>query len=188
MRNREEYPDHTHTRSAPSSEARGLPLGGSMRCAGPHGHTTWVGVWAAWFRRGVFRGCRAGLRHTFRVAGGRAGDPAPSTVWCAGHACALCAPCAHPLARRPRVLVARQHATSVPTLLLRGREEADGSRLGPPADGVLSPCTGARRAACWRSFGGQNKRGASTDRREPGGGLVAMLGACRGVGGDSPGP
>ena len=37
--------------------------------------------------------------------------------------------------------------------------------LGPPAGGVLSSCTRARRAACWQSFGGQNKR---AHRREPG--------------------
>ena len=48
-------PERHHTRSAPSPEARGPPLGGSMRpCAAAclRGHTTWLGGVAAWFDGG----------------------------------------------------------------------------------------------------------------------------------------
>ena len=134
-------PDH-HTQSAASPEARGPPLGGSMRpCAAAclRGHTTWLGGVAAWFDGG-FRGCRAGARsHTFRVAGGRFGDPAPSTVWLRKALRLARTHCAHPLARRPRVLVARQHAVSEPTSLTCGTWT--GKRL---PDHTLGPPHGAR--------------------------------------------
>ena len=95
--------------------------------------------------------------------------------------------CAHPLARRPGVLMARQHAVSVPTSLLRGREEAAGTACRR----VLSLSTLApRRAACWPKFGarGVNERqrvrvGASEHGR-----IGGVLGACRGVGGGVRGP
>ena len=45
-----------------------------------------------------------------------------------------------------------------------------------------------RRAACWQSIGGQNKRAHPRHRREPGGGLGGVLGACGGVGGGVRGP
>ena len=58
-------------------------------CAGPHGHTTWLGGWAAWFDGG-FRGAeQARSRTPFPSPTG--GDPAPrraATLWCAGVACA----------------------------------------------------------------------------------------------------
>ena len=91
-------------------------------------------------RRGGFRGCRAGARsHTFRVAGGRFGDPAPSTVWLRKALRLARTHCAHPLARRPRVLVARQHAVSEPTSLTCGTWT--GKRL---PDHTLGPPHGAR--------------------------------------------
>ena len=135
-------PERHHTRSAPSPEARGPPLGGSMRpCAAAclRGHTTWLGGVAAWFDGG-FPWCRAGARsHTFRVAGGRFGDPAPSTVWLRKALRLARTHCAHPLARRPRVLVARQHAVSEPTSLTCGTWT--GKRL---PDHTLGPPHGAR--------------------------------------------
>ena len=103
------------------------------------GHTTWLGGVAAWFDGG-FPWCRAGARsHTFRVAGGRFGDPAPSTVWLRKALRLARTHCAHPLARRPRVLVARQHAVSEPTSLTCGRWT--GKRL---PDHTLGPPHGAR--------------------------------------------
>ena len=101
-----------------------------------------LGGVAAWVRRGFFffRGCRAGARsHTFRVAGGRFGDPAPSTVWLRKALRLARTHCAHPLARRPRVLVARQHAVSEPTSLTCGTWT--GKRL---PDHTLGPPHGAR--------------------------------------------
>ena len=133
-----------------------------MRCAGPHGHTTWLGVWVGVVSTWVFSvGAEQGALGTpFRVADGRAGDPAPSTVWLRrAWLCAWCAPCAHPLARGAELLVARQHATSVPTSLLRGKRLPD-HPLEPPAGGsVLSSCSlcdaVARRVG--QSFGGGDK-------------------------------
>ena len=103
------------------------------------GHTTWLGGVAAWFDGG-FPWCRAGARsHTFRVADGRFGDPAPSTVWLRKALRLARTHCAHPLARRPRVLVARQHAVSEPTSLTCGTWT--GKRL---PDHTLGPPHGAR--------------------------------------------
>ena len=144
-------------------------------CAGPHGHTTWLGVWAAWFRRGVFRGCRAGrARHTFRVADGRAGDPAPSTVWCAGVALRLvrtmrASACATAEGAGGRV--------STPPACLHRSSVGRGcriTRLGPPAGGsVLSSGSvlRRRRAACWQCSGGESSGAHLGHRREPGGGI-----------------
>ena len=59
--------------------------------------------------------------------------PAPSRRSITGHGAQKAGAhklCAHPLARRPRVLVSRQHAVSVPTTLIRGRGRGAGSRLG----------------------------------------------------------
>ena len=133
----------------------------ALRCAGPHGHTTWLGGWAAWFDGGGgFRGCRAGaLSHT--VPSPTGGDPAPRRpplFWCAGVACA-CAPCAHPFARRQKLLVARQHAGGVLTSLIRGRERCR-ITLAPHGAAACSRrarfCLARRRAACWRSLGGKS--------------------------------
>ena len=139
------YPDHhTHTRSAPSPEARGPPLGGSMRpCAAAclRGHTTWLGGVAAWFdggfpwvqsRRALARLSRR--RREIRRSGALDGLVAQ------GVALRLARThCAHPLARRPRVLVARQHAVSEPTSLTCGT--LTGKRL---PDHTLGPPHGAR--------------------------------------------
>ena len=73
-------PERHHTRSAPSPEARGPPLGGSVRpCAAAclRGHTTWLGGVAAWFDGGFPWVPSRRALHAFRVADGRAGDPAP---------------------------------------------------------------------------------------------------------------
>ena len=146
---------------SPRSEGRCAPA------LGRHGHTTWLGVWAAWFRRGVFRGCRAGrARHTFRVADGRAGDPAPSTVWCAGVALRLvrtmrASACATAEGAGGRVST----PASVPTSLLRGKRCA-----GSHAWGRLQAAACSRRArfcdAVARRVGsvrsGRKQRGASS--------------------------
>ena len=56
---------------------------------------------------------------------------AARTCGCTSCACSLSCGANHgTVARGAEVLVARQHATSVPTSLLRGREEAAGSSLG----------------------------------------------------------
>ena len=189
-------PDH-HTQSAPSPEARGAParrVDAPLRCAGPQGPHRLVRGWAAWFDGGFFRGCRAGARsHTFRVAGGRFGDPAPSTVWLRKALRLARTHCAHPLARRPRVLVARQHAVSEPTSLtcVHGCGRGRGcriTRLGR-MERVLSSCTLCdaveRRVGRVR---GQKQRAwlcrAGRRRGRVGGGFI---GARRGVAGDVPG-
>ena len=183
-------PERHHTRSAPSPEARGPPLGGSMRpCAAAclRGHTAWLGGVAAWFDGG-FPWCRAGARsHTFRVAGGRFGDPAPSTVWLRKALRLARTHCAHPLARRPRVLVARQHAVSEPTSLTCGTwtgKRLPDHTLGPP-NGARALVVHARARRVGRG-GGMSGR-IPHGRSRAGGGLGAVLGARRGVGGDSPG-
>ena len=156
-------PRHTLSRRLPSATTRGPrhrprrvepPLGGSMRpCAAPglRGHTAWLGGVAAWVRRGVFffvGAEQARARTPFRVAGGRFGDPAPSTVWLRKALRLARTHCAHPLARRPRVLVARQHAVSEPTSLtcVHGCGRGRGcriTRLGRHTERVLSSCTHA---------------------------------------------
>ena len=99
--------------------------------------------------------------------------------------------CAHPLARRPGVLMGAsarsQRAYIAPPWTGRGCRIT----LEPPAGRVLSLSTLApRRAACWPKFGarGVNERqrvrvGASEHGR-----IGGVLGACRGVGGGVRGP
>ena len=149
-------PERHHTRSAPSPEARGPPLGGSMRpCAAAclRGHTTWLGGVAAWFDGGFpWVQSRRALAHLsrrrreIRRSGALDGLVAQGLRLARTH-------CAHPLARRPRVLVARQHAVSEPTSLTCGTWT--GKRL---PDHTLGPPHGARAlvvharfgAACWQ--------------------------------------
>ena len=186
-------PERHHTRSAPSPEARGPPLGGSMRpCAAAclRGHTAWLGGVAAWFDGG-FPWCRAGARsHTFRVAGGRFGDPAPSTVWLRKALRLARTHCAHPLARRPRVLVARQHEVSEPTSLtcVHGCGRGRGcriTRLGR-MERVLSSCSLCD--AVERRVGVRGQKQRMRPRGATRGANWGVLGACRGVAGDVPGP
>ena len=136
-------PERHHTRSAPSPEARGPPLGGSMRpCAAAclRGHTAWLGGVAAWFDGGFpwVQSRRALARLSRRRRQGRRSGALDGLV-----AQATPVPvrthCAHPLARRPRVLVARQHAVSEPTSLTCGTWT--GKRL---PDHTLGPPHGAR--------------------------------------------
>ena len=153
------------------------------------GHTTWLGGVAAWVRRGFFfRGCRAGARsHAFRVADGRFGDPAPSTVWLRKALRLARTHCAHPLARRPRVLVARQHAVSEPTSLTCGTwtgKRLPDHTLGPPHGArALVVHARARRVGRGGGMSGRIPHG----RSRAGGGMGAVLGARRGVGGDARG-
>ena len=82
-------PSATH---AVRSIARGAgaPLGGPLRCGVPQGPHHLVRGWAAWFDGGGSVGAEQARFCTpfASPTGGGAGDPAPSTVWCAGHACA----------------------------------------------------------------------------------------------------
>ena len=155
-------------------------------CAGPQGHTTWLGGWAAWFDGG-FRGAeqaRALAHLSRRRREGEAGDPAPRRSGAQATPAPVRTHCAHPLARRPRVLVARQHATSVPTSLLRGREEADGSRFGR----LQTACSRRALERVERRVGVRAKAAEGQAHPRDAGGLGAVLGACRGVAGDVPGP
>ena len=98
--------------------------------------------------------------------------------------------CAHPLARPPRVLVGasarHQRAYNAPPW-----EEVAGShawgRMGRQRALVVLGF-GRRRAACWQSFGGHNKRGASGASARAAGRIGGVLGACRRVAGDVPCP
>ena len=169
--------------AGPRSEGRCAP------CAGPHGHTTWLGGWAAWFDGG-FRGAeQARSRTPFPSPTG--GDPAPrraATLWCAGVACA-CGTMRASACATAKVLVARQHASQRAHVAHRagGTGEVPDHTLGPlerqralvvlgfatPSRGVLA-CSGAKAAGC------------TSHRREPGA-EWGVLCACRGVAGDVPG-
>ena len=81
--------------------------------------------------------------------------------------------CAHPHARRPRVLVGasarHERAYIAPPWTRRGCRI---TRLGPPAGGsVLSSGSvlRRRRAACWQCSGGESSGAHLGHRREPGG-------------------
>ena len=100
--------------------------------------------------------------------------------------------CAHPLGRRPRVLVARQHAVSEPTPLtcVHGCGRGRGcriTRLGR-MERVLSSCTLCdaveRRVGRVR---GQKQRAWLCRAGRRRGQIWGVLGACRGVAGDVPG-
>ena len=82
--------------AGPRSEGRCAP------CAGPHGHTTWLGVGRPWFDGGSVVPSRRALAHLSRRrrAAIRRLDGRRPLVRRRG--LRLCAPCAHPLARRPR--------------------------------------------------------------------------------------
>ena len=152
------------------------PLGGSMRpCAAPglRGHTAWLGGVAAWFDGGFPWVQSRRALHAFRVADGRAGDPAPSTVWCAGHACA----CGHHARIRLRDGRGCWWRVSTPRACLHC-SSVDGKRL---TDHALAACRRRALAVHWSASSGvlaelrgQNKRAHLRHRREPGGGL----GAC----------
>ena len=167
--------------AGPRSEGRCAP------CAGPHGHTTWLGGWAAWFDGG-FRGAeQARSRTPFPSPTG--GDPAPrraATLWCAGVACA-CGTMRASACATAKVVVARQHAVSVPnrsTVHGCGQGEAPDHTLGPlhatacsrrarfatPSRGVLAFVVKQRMRVAARAGAGWEGRCA-----------------CRGVAGDVPG-
>ena len=92
----------------------------------------------------------------------------------------------HAACATAEVLVASQHAVSVPHRLavctdVDGR--GDGSRLGRMEQRALSSCSRARRAACWPEFGGIKQRARPQHGR-----LRVALCACREVWGDPTGP
>ena len=153
------------------------------------GHTAWLGGVAAWVRRGVFffvGAEQARARTPFRVAGGRFGDPAPSTVWLR-KACALRARTARIRLRDGRGCwwrVSTQSASPHRSPVGRGRGRGCRiTRLGRHTERVLSSCTLGRGVLAEGGMSGRIPHG----RWRAGGGLGAVLGARRGVGGDSPG-
>ena len=183
------YSRPPHTRSAPSPEALG-PARRALRCGVPQGHTTWLGVG----RRGStggFRGCRAGALCT-PFASPTAG-PAIRRLDGLVRRPRLClwAPCAHPLARRPRVLVARQHEVSEPTSLtcVHGCGRGRGcriTRLGR-MERVLSSCSLCDAVERRVGVRGQKQRAWLCRAGRRRGQIWGVLGACRGVAGDVPG-
>ena len=123
-------------------------------------------------------------RHTFRVADGRAGDPAPSTVWCAGHACACGTMRASACATAEGAVVSTKSASPHRSPVGGGRGRGCRiTRLGRRTERVLSSCTLGRGVLAEGEMSGRIPHG----RSRAGGGLGAVLGACRGVGGDARG-
>ena len=115
--------------AGPRSEGRS-----ALRCGVPQGPHHLVRGWAAWFDGG-FRGAEQACSRTpFPSPTG--GDPAPrraATLWCAGVACA-CGTMRASACATAKVLVARQHAVSVPnrsTVHGCGQGEAPDHTLGP---------------------------------------------------------
>ena len=185
------YSRAPHTRSAPSPEARGPPLGGSMRpCAAAclRGHTTWLGGVAAWFDGGFpWVQSRRALAHLsrrrreIRRSGALDGLVAQGSAPCAhalrASACATAEGAGGASARSQRAHIA--HLWDV------DGEEAAGSHAWAA---TRSACS--RRARALRrgvlAEGGMSGR-IPHGRSRAGGGLGAVLGARRGVGGDARG-
>ena len=145
-------PERHHTRSAPSPEARGPPLGGSMRpCAAPglRGHTAWLGVG----RRGSTGGFSVGAeqaraRTPFASPTGDSAIRRPRRSGAQGVACALRARTARIRLRdgrgcwwRVSTQSASPHRSPVCTDV--DGEEVAGSHAWA-AWSVLSSCTHAR--------------------------------------------
>ena len=110
----------------PSVALRGVPCGAGV-------HSAWCGALPC---AAAGRACRRSRSQRpepaflTRRSASRLHVPT-SGCGCASCACSLSCGANHgTVARGAEVLVARQHATSVPTSLLRGREEAAGSSLG----------------------------------------------------------
>ena len=180
-----------HTRSAASPEARGPPLGGSMRpCAAAclRGHTAWLGGVAAWFDGGFpWVQSRRALAHLFASP---AGDSAIRRPRRSG--CARPAPCAHALrasacatAEGAGGASARSQRAHIAHLWEVDGEEAAGSHAWAA---TRSACS--RRARTLRRgvlAEGEMSGRIPHGRWRAGGGLGAVLGARRGVGGDARG-
>ena len=157
------YPDHhTHTRSAPSPEARGPPLGGSMRpCAAAclRGHTAWLGGVAAWFDGGFpWVQSRRALAHLFASPAGDSAIRRPRRSGCA-RLCALRARTARIRLRdgrgcwwRVSTQSASPHRSPVCTDV--DGEEAAGSHAWAA---TRSACSRRARsgAACWQRGGNE---------------------------------
>ena len=184
-------PERHHTRSAPSPEARGPPLGGSMRpCAAAclRGHTTWLGGVAAWFDGGFpWVQSRRALAHLsrrrreIRRSGALDGLVAQGSAPCAhalrASACATAEGAGGASARSQRAHIA--HLWDV------DGEEAAGSHAWAA---TRSACS--RRARTLRRgvlAEGEMSGRIPHGRWRAGGGLGAVLGARRGVGGDARG-
>ena len=186
------YPDH-HTRSAPSPEALGPArrVDAPLRCAGPQGHTTWLGVGRPGSTGGSVvpsrrartpsRRRRAAIRRLDgrRFSGAQAW-PAPV------------APCAHPFARRPRCWwrVSTQSASPhrSPVCTDVDGEEVAGSHAWAAWSGsVLSSCSLCDAVERRVGVRGQKQRAWLCRAGRRRGQIWGVLGACRGVAGDVPG-
>ena len=171
-------PLHCLGRVGPRSEGRCAPA--LRRASGPH-HL--VRGWAAGFDGGSV-GAEQGALSTPSASPTGAGDPAPSTaaaLWCAGVACA-CGTMRASACATAEVLVARQHAVSVPTSLLRGTACA-GSHAGAAWAAACS--RRARFATPSRgvlAFGRGKSSGAQYAAARPGGGLGGAMCMPRGRG------
>ena len=182
-------PDH-HTRSAPSPEARGAParrVDAPLRCGvpqGPHHLVRWCG---GVVRRGVSVGAeQARARTPFASPAGDSAIRRPRRSGCA-RLCALRARTARIRLRDGRGCwwrVSTQSASPHRSPVGRGRGRGCRiTRLGRHTERVLSSCTLGRGVLAEGGMSGRIPHG----RWRAGGGLGAVLGARRGVGGDSPG-
>ena len=174
-------PERHHTRSAPSPEARGPPLGGSMRpCAAAclRGHTTWLGGVAAWFDGGFpWVQSRRALAHLsrrrreIRRSGALDGLVAQGSAPCAhalrASACATAEGAGGASARSQRAHIA--HLWDV------DGEEAAGSHAWAA---TRSACSRRARsgAACWQRGGNERAHTARAiaSRGRIGGGARCM--------------
>ena len=162
-----------------------------VHCGGAEGHL--VRGWAAWFDGGFPWVPSRRALHAFRVADGRAGDPAPrrsgaqATPVPVGtmraSACATAEGAGGASARSQRA----PHRSPVCTDV-DGEEVAGSHAWAAWSGSVLSSCSGLRRrrAACWRSVGGKSSGRSCTPAGDPGVDW-GVLCACRGVAGDVPG-
>ena len=185
-------PERHHTRSAPSPEARGAParrVDAPLRCAGPQGPHRLVrwcgGVGSTGFFFPWVQSRRA-LAHLFASPAGDSAIRRPRRSGCA-RLCALRARTARIRLRDGRGCwwrVSTQSASPHRSPVGRGRGRGCRiTRLGRHTERVLSSCTLGRGVLAEGEMSGRIPHG----RSRAGGGLGAVLGARRGVGGDSPG-
>ena len=157
-----------------------------MRCAGPHGHTTWLGVWVGVVSTWGFPWCRAGALGTHFAS--PTGEPAtrrPRRSGCAGvalrlvrtmraSACARGRSAGGASARHERAHIAPPWEEVAGSHAWGRMERAACSRRARFCDAV------ARRVG--RASGGKSSGAHLGHRREPGGGLCGPTCMPRGRG------
>ena len=192
-------PRHTLSRRLPSathavrSIARGAwaparRVDAPLRCAGPQGPHRLVRWCGGVVRRGVSVGAeQARARTPFASPAGDSAIRRPRRSGCARRGSA---PCAHALrasacatAEGAGGASARSQRAHIAHLWDVDGEEAAGSHAWAATERVLSSCTLGRGVLAEGEMSGRIPHG----RSRAGGGLGAVLGARRGVGGDSPG-